>query len=255
MPIITNSLTSKTYVSDGTIEVLEANFALGYIRKEHIYMILISDDEIITQLPHTWINDDQLQLDDVLPVGVTYYMRRIVPRHSLVNQYTSTALLKALNLDDSHKQALMILEELSDGYADFYQAFPTPTQDFIAGDGIDILVNSSGQGLISSTFTTDSISNSFVLSAVHDDAWLDMLVDTTVVAPDEGSVDLGPKFVTAFTNLSDGVVEIQGATIDVVILTPASKLASIPPNATVGIKKTTEFNTYVLFGDLTEDAT
>jgi len=108
--------TIRTHVSDGTSVLFAVDFDLGYIRREFVYVYQGEHPDFETQLGYTWINSSQIQLDTPVPFGETFYIRRVIPRNEAVNNYEDGAVLKEKNLNNSYKQALMIQEELADGF-------------------------------------------------------------------------------------------------------------------------------------------
>jgi hypothetical protein len=114
--------TIRPYTGDGTTVLYPVDFDLGYIRKSHIYVYLEGDDHTV-QLDYTYISDVQIQLVTPVANGTVFNIRRVVPRDSLVNDYEDGAALHEGNLDNSFKQALMVQEELSDGFANLDGSF------------------------------------------------------------------------------------------------------------------------------------
>ena len=78
-------------------------------------MYLVTDAYTL-QLDYEWLNDTQIELTEVMPQGVSFNIRRIVPRNDIVNRYTNGAILREYYLNDSFRQALMLLEEVADGF-------------------------------------------------------------------------------------------------------------------------------------------
>lgn len=104
--------TIRTYTSNGIQTLYPIDFTLGYIDKEHIYVYLGVDP--LSQLNYSWVTDSQIELEVPVAAGISFNIRRIVPRDRLVNDYEDGAILHEQNLDDSHLQHLMLLEELED---------------------------------------------------------------------------------------------------------------------------------------------
>lgn len=107
--------TIRPYTGDGTTVLYPVDFDLGYIRKAFVYVYLEGDD-FTSQIGYTYINDAQIQLNTPVAAGVKFNIRRVVERHSIVNDYEDGAAMHEENLDDSFKQAVMIIEEIQDGY-------------------------------------------------------------------------------------------------------------------------------------------
>lgn len=105
--------TIRTYIGDAASTLYPVDFDLGYISRSHVYVYLDTEDTS-NQLDYTWINDAQIQLTAPVATGVTFHIRRIVPRNVLVHDYEDGAIMHEENLDDSNLQPLMILEENDD---------------------------------------------------------------------------------------------------------------------------------------------
>ena len=109
--------TIRPYTGDGTTVLYNIDFDLGYIRRAHIYVYL-AGNIYTNEIAYTYINDTQIQINTPVANDVVFNIRRVVPRNSVVNNYEDGAALHEDNLDDSFKQAVMILEEIQDGYID-----------------------------------------------------------------------------------------------------------------------------------------
>lgn len=109
------SKTIRSYTSDGAQVLYPIDFVNGFIKREYVYVYLDTED-YTTQLTYTWISDSQIQLTSPVANGLQFHIRRVIPRDDAVNDYQDGAILKEKNLDDSYDQALMILEEVEDGY-------------------------------------------------------------------------------------------------------------------------------------------
>jgi len=109
--------TTRPYTGDGVQTIYPIDFTLGFLNRDYVFVYLDSDD-YNTQLSYTWVDDSQIQLDAPVAAGVTFTIRRIVPRDTLVNDYEDGAILREENLDQSFKQTLMVIEEVQDGFAD-----------------------------------------------------------------------------------------------------------------------------------------
>lgn len=106
--------TIKTYVGEVGRTLYPIDFNMGYLDKSDIHVYSGEDPNI--QLSYTWVNNTQIQLEEPFTLGETFYIRRIVTRENTTNDYEDGAILKESDLDDSFKQAIMILEEFEDGY-------------------------------------------------------------------------------------------------------------------------------------------
>lgn len=109
------ALTRKDFTGDGTTTVYDISFDLGYLRKEDIYVSLDSN-EYTNQLGYSFLNDTQIVIDAPVSSGVGFNIRRVVDRNTPINDYQEGAILREKNLDDSFAQALMIQQEMEDGY-------------------------------------------------------------------------------------------------------------------------------------------
>lgn len=105
--------TIKTYVGEAGRTLYPIDFSMGYLDKSDVYVY--SGEDYNTQLSYTWVNSTQIQLATPFTLGETFYIRRIVTRGNTTNDYEDGAILSERNLDDSFKQAIMILEEFADG--------------------------------------------------------------------------------------------------------------------------------------------
>lgn len=106
----------RTYISDGITTVFPVDFDLGYVDRTFVYVYTGDIGNYQNQLDYVWINDSQIELNTPVPNGQEFFIRRIVPRNEPLNDYVDGAILREKNLDDSFVQALMIWEELSDGF-------------------------------------------------------------------------------------------------------------------------------------------
>jgi hypothetical protein len=121
------ALTIRDYVGDSTTTLHNIDFSLGYLRQEFVYVYL-EGEAYTDQLAYTWVNSSQIELNEPVPTGTEYHIRRVVPRDTLINDYVNGAIIRESNLDDSFVQALMILEEIKDGYTEVAGVF-TLTSD------------------------------------------------------------------------------------------------------------------------------
>ena len=134
------ALTRLDRIGDGTTTVYDVSFDLGYLRQEYVYVYL-EGDSFTNQLSYTWINSTQIELNVAPEHGVAFNIRRVVPRDQIVNDYEEGAILREDNLDDSFLQAIMILQEIQDGYIE-------PDGNFLVESDIDL----RGNGLLNCTF-------------------------------------------------------------------------------------------------------
>ncbi|MEH6358741.1 MAG: phage tail fiber protein [Pseudomonadales bacterium] len=140
--------TTRTYTGTGSPTVYDVDFDLGYISKDHIYVY--QGDDYTVQLSYTYVNDLQIQVDVV--GGEEFIVRRVVPRNVAINNFTDGAFLRGQALDNSYAQALMIIEELQDGYLGVDGTWLA--QADLDMQGFDILNANAIQGLLDTT--TDS---------------------------------------------------------------------------------------------------
>lgn len=117
--------TIRSYPVEGNEQrtVYPVNFTLGYLDREHIYVYHGTPTDyasISNAIPFTWNGNTEIVLGvnpEDLPVGVDeFYIRRVTPRDTLINDYENGALMIEENLDDSYAQGLMIIQELEDGF-------------------------------------------------------------------------------------------------------------------------------------------
>ena len=108
-------LTFSTETGTGSSQVYDIRWEseLGYLAKSDVY-VYYGDDYTQQQIPFTWVNATQIQL--TATAASTFRIRRVVDRSKAVNDYVDGAILRDKNLDDSYAQALMILEEITDGW-------------------------------------------------------------------------------------------------------------------------------------------
>lgn len=109
------ALTRKEYTGNGSTTLYNVDFDLGYIDKNYVY-VYKEGDELINQLAYTWRNENQIELTNPVDTGVKFYIRRVIPRDKLVNDYVNGAILREGNLNDSFLQIVMIRQEIEDGF-------------------------------------------------------------------------------------------------------------------------------------------
>ena len=106
--------TYEQYTGDGVRTVYPADFVLGYFEKSDIYVYQGTDHTV--QLNYVWQNDTTIELSAPITSGETMRIRRVVDRSQTINNYTDGAVLNEEQLDASFTQALMIAEEIDDGF-------------------------------------------------------------------------------------------------------------------------------------------
>jgi hypothetical protein len=111
--------TFNTFEGDGLRTVFPVSFSLGYLRRTDIKVYTGAHTKFTENaISFTWVSDNQIELDVPVEFGTDLYIRRIVERDKAINDYEEGAILRESNLDASFAQALMILEELADGFFD-----------------------------------------------------------------------------------------------------------------------------------------
>ncbi len=116
------------WTGDGSRTLYPVQFDLGHIREDYVYVYQGGHTAYNTQLAYTWVSDTQIELTTPVEANTKFYIRRIVDRNTLLNDYQNGALLDEENLDDSYKQTLAIVEEITDGFwatGDVASAFNT----------------------------------------------------------------------------------------------------------------------------------
>ena len=131
------ALTRIDYISDGSRTVYDLTYTLGYLREADIYVALDGNSPH-NQLAYSFLNDTQIELDTPLSSGVNFYIRRIVRRDQLINDYEDGAIIGEDNLNDSLSQALMIQEELRDGYLSDESSGGRPPDGTDPDDGMNL---------------------------------------------------------------------------------------------------------------------
>lgn len=148
------------YISDGSQTVYDVDFGLGYIDRAHVYVFSsLEVDDFQTQLTYTWVNATQIELTTPVTLGEPIKIRRVVPRDLLINDYVDGAIIHERNLDDSFKQALMILQEIKDG-------FYAPLDFTYLRDNLNML-NHRITGLANAVDGTDAVNYNQVLAMIN----------------------------------------------------------------------------------------
>lgn len=196
------ALTRLDFTSTGSEVLHTVAFDLGYLREEYVYVYLDSDD-YKTQLSYTWVSSTQIQLTTPVAAGLVYHIRRVVPRNNTINDYEDGAILKKKNLNDSFIQSIMILQEISDGYAN-----PDGTYEV---DG-DIAVD----GDVSMTGDLDMLGGTIknIATAIHaQDATNKQYVDTkdAVLVEEERSIS-EESYVHIAGDTMSGVLNVLDST-------------------------------------------
>lgn len=107
------ALTYTTETGTGVSQVYDIHWEsnLGLLDRSHVF-VYMGEDYTQDTIPFTWVSDTQIECS---AVG-EFTIRRIVPRSTATNDYENGAILHDKNLDDSFAQALMVQEEITDGY-------------------------------------------------------------------------------------------------------------------------------------------
>lgn len=107
------------YPGDGSTVSFAVNFTLGFISRSDVKAYVIGEvDGLGGQLYRTitWINDGLITISGAAPtVGQTLVIERTVSKTALQNDYVNGAAVEAENLDNSNKQAVMLVHEVLDG--------------------------------------------------------------------------------------------------------------------------------------------
>ena len=108
------AITYTQYTGDGARTTYPVDFGLGYLEQDDV--CVYQGDDHTVQLAYTWQGDSSIELSSPIPVGETLRVRRVVDRNKPINDYTTGARLGKDNLNLSFRQALMITEEIADGF-------------------------------------------------------------------------------------------------------------------------------------------
>ena len=112
------AFTRLTYTYTGT-NVFAVNFALGYLEEAHVTGRV--NDEVDggsnpVYRALTFITEGTVSLGGAALVsGDTVVLERTIPKTELTHDFADGAVINAGNLDNSHKQALMVAMEALDG--------------------------------------------------------------------------------------------------------------------------------------------
>jgi len=109
------ALTRNDFTGDGVTTVYDVSFTLGFLQQSDIFVSL-DTNEHTDQLSYTFLNATQIVMTTPVGNGIEFNIRRVVDRSKPINDYEEGAILREKNLDDSFLQALMILQEIEDGY-------------------------------------------------------------------------------------------------------------------------------------------
>lgn len=107
------------YPGDGSTVSFAVNFTLGFISRSDVKAYVIGEvDGLGGQLYRTitWINDGLITISGAAPtIAQTLVIERTVSKTALQNDYVNGAAVEAENLDNSNKQAVMLVHEVLDG--------------------------------------------------------------------------------------------------------------------------------------------
>lgn len=115
------ALSAVNYQGTGTLTDFGLNFTLGYLRKEHIHAYIkpANTVDFVEDTKFIFINQDTgIRFNTAPPAGSTVQIRRITPNNSLLHDYENGSLVIEKNLDESNKQAVMLMHEAIDGFTD-----------------------------------------------------------------------------------------------------------------------------------------
>lgn len=108
-----------TYPGDGSTVSFAVNFTLGFISRSDVKAYVIGEvDGLGGQLYRTitWINDGLITISGAAPtISQTLIIERTVSKTALENEYSNGVAIEADNLDNSNKQAIMLIHEVLDG--------------------------------------------------------------------------------------------------------------------------------------------
>jgi len=119
-------------ISNGSKTLYDVTFDLGFSSRDDVYVYSGTDHDLYqTQLDYTWPNNTQIELVTPVTNGVQVNIRRVVNRNELICAYADGTIIHEANLDKSFKQALMILQEIKDG-------FNAPLEEVIQRQNLDM---------------------------------------------------------------------------------------------------------------------
>lgn len=153
------ALTNRKYTGDSITTQYPIDFDLGYLNEKSYIYVYLEGNEPSNQLSYSWVNTSQIELDTPVPSGQVFNIRRIIPRDELVNDYTDGAILREKNLDNSFLQALMIVQEIQDGWIE------PDTGEFLVNTDINLLGNkviNSGEPELPADLTTKNYVDSAI---------------------------------------------------------------------------------------------
>lgn len=167
------ALTIRTYTGDGVRTLYPVDFDLGYLNnRDYVFVYQGSPNEFANQLSYVWVNDSQIELSTPVPSGQEFHIRRIIPRDDIVNNYSDGAILREKELDESYSQAIMILQEIQDGFIDVSGKFVIVSDLEVLGDAsidgdLDMLLHSI-KNLADATDSKDAVNLSQMIQAIAD---------------------------------------------------------------------------------------
>ncbi len=102
------------YTGDGSRTVYPATFALGILQRDDVYVYTGTDYQ--AQVDYTWPDSSTIELTTPIGIDEKLRIRRVVSRDTPHNDFQGGAVLEEHNLDMSFLQALMLIEEIDDGF-------------------------------------------------------------------------------------------------------------------------------------------
>ena len=206
--------TIRTYVGNGVTTIYPIDFTLGFINRDYVYVYLTVNDYTV-QVPYTWLNDSQIELNSPMSNGYEFNIRRILPRDTLINDYVDGAILREEDLDNSFRQTLMIQEELEDGFFSVSTAAILMTSD-IDMQGNQILglpepVNDNDVVRLQDLVAFEKIDNTEILAALAVQEELRLVLEgVRVYSFDAARALTGSAFYMRDTNGDLGTRLVEG---------------------------------------------
>lgn len=94
------------------------NFTLGFLSRSHVTAFVRGEldsqgNQVYRDI--TWVDDGLVHVSGSTPYGSTLVISRDTPAAGLIHDYQDGAVLNEKNLDESNRQAVMLMQELHDG--------------------------------------------------------------------------------------------------------------------------------------------
>lgn len=232
------ALTYSVETGTGASQVYDLRWesTLGYLTQSDVY-VYYGDDYTQQQIPFTWVNATQIQL--TANAASTFRIRRVVDRSKAVNDYVDGAILRDKNLDDSYAQALMILEEITDGWL-------VPRGDISLDGDLNLLQHiiynvTRVTGLNDATGATDAVPLAQLQRLLVDNNFQSVV---PIVQPRQTIIDGQSQYDAPHTKLStpesffvsyDGITQRPGTDFTVGAIGKIDLLGSLPIGADLDI--------------------